>query len=290
MYTTLITVAQLQALQHSGAPLVLFDCSFELSQPGAGDAQYTQAHLPGALRADLDRDLSAHGAPDAASGGRHPLPARETWACWLGQRGVQPNTQVVCYDRQGMVYCGRLWWMVKWLGHQAVAVLDGGMQAWQQAGGSVDAGPVSTQDIPNAPAQKYPVATLGYKLIAADAVAKNLGKPQQTVLDARGAARFRGETEPLDPVAGHIPGALNRVYSDNLTEQGCFKPPEQLRREFEHLLAGRDPAGVVHHCGSGVSAIPNLLAMELAGYDPTALYAGSWSDWCSAPRRPMAQG
>lgn len=290
MYTTLISVTQLQALQKSGAPLVVFDCSFELSQPTAGDAQYAQSHIAGALRADLDRHLSAHGAADAASGGRHPLPAREKFAAWIASMGVQPDTQVVSYDRQGMVYCGRLWWMLKWLGHDAVAVLDGGFQAWQDAADQVQAGHATAPDPRQSHTSNYPLAPTKYALVAADNVAKQLGQPQQTILDARGAPRFRGEVEPLDPVAGHIPGALNRVYSDNLTPQGCFKSPEQLRREFEALLAGRDPATVVHHCGSGVSAVPNIIAMELAGYGPTALYAGSWSDWCSDPRRPMAQG
>ncbi|OIN92479.1 MAG: sulfurtransferase [Comamonadaceae bacterium CG1_02_60_18] len=290
MYTTLISVPQLQALQKSSAPLVVFDCSFELSQPAAGDAQYAQCHIAGALRADLDRHLSAHGSADAASGGRHPLPAREKFAAWIGAMGVQPGTQVVTYDRQGMVYCGRLWWMLKWLGHDAVAVLDGGFQAWQDAAGQVQAGHATAPDPRKFHASNYPLAPTKYALVAADNVAKQLGQPQQTILDARGAPRFRGEVEPLDPVAGHIPGALNRVYSDNLTPQGCFKSPAQLRREFEALLAGRDSATVVHHCGSGVSAIPNLIAMEIAGFGPTTLYAGSWSDWCSDPRRPVAQG
>ncbi|MDD5030073.1 MAG: sulfurtransferase [Rhodoferax sp.] len=290
MYTTLISVAQLQVLQKSSAPLLVFDCSFELSQPAAGDAQYEQAHLAGALRADLDRDLSAHGATDAASGGRHPLPAREKFATWLGAMGVTPDTQVVTYDRQGMVYCGRLWWMLKWLGHNAVAVLDGGFAAWQTAGGSVESGSAAVNTSATVHVSNYPFAHDGYALAATSDVAKNLGKPGQTLLDARGAVRFRGESEPLDPVAGHIPGALNRVFSANLDAQGFFKSREQLRSEFDALLAGRDPATVVHQCGSGVSAVPNLLAMELAGYGPTALYAGSWSEWCSDPSRPMAQG
>jgi len=288
MYATLISVAQLQALQRSNAPLVVFDCSFELSQPGAGDAQYAQSHIAGALRADLDRNLSAHGAPDAASGGRHPLPSREAFARWVGSMGVQPTTQVVVYDRQGMNYCGRLWWMLKWLGHQAVAVLDGGFAAWQAAGGGVEQGSIQASAAGAAPA--YPLAASPYALVDADNVAKQLGKPQQTVLDARGAPRFRGEVEPLDPVAGHIPGALNRVFSSNLNAQGFFKSAQELRAEFDALLAGRDPTTVVHHCGSGVSAVPNILAMEVAGLGVSALYAGSWSDWCSDPSRPMAQG
>lgn len=290
MTTLLISVAQLQALQASGAPLAVFDCSFELSQPCAGDAQYAQSHIVGALRADLDRNLSAHGAADAASGGRHPLPAREKFAAWVGAMGVRPETQVVVYDRQGSVYCGRLWWMLKWLGHAPVALLDGGFAAWQAAGGQVQAGDATPRATPTVHTSNYPLSQSGYALKATDDVAKNLGKPGQTLIDARGLARFKGETEPMDPVAGHIPGALNRVFSANLDAQGFFKSPAQLRCEFDALLAGHDPAGVVHHCGSGVSAVPNIIAMELAGYGPTALYAGSWSEWCSDPCRPMAQG
>lgn len=290
MYTTLISVAQLQALQHSDQPLRVFDCSFELSQPAAGDAQYAQAHIAGAIRADLDHHLSAHGAPDAASGGRHPLPAREQFAAWIGRVGLTPGMQAVVYDRQGVNYCGRLWWMLKWLGHDAVAVLDGGFAAWQATGGAVETGADPSQNASSCSASNYPLAQEKLALVAATTVASNLGKPCQTIVDARGAPRFRGEVEPLDPVAGHIPGALNRVFSANLNAQGFFKSPAELRAEFDTLVAGRDPATVVHHCGSGVSAIPNIIAMEVAGYGPTALYAGSWSDWCSDPSRPIAQG
>lgn len=290
MFTTLISVAQLQDLQQRAAPLRVFDCSFELSQPAAGNAQYTKTHIAGALRADLDRDLSALGAPDAASGGRHPLPSRENFAAWLGSMGITPATQVVTYDRQDMVYCGRLWWMLKWLGHDAVAVLDGGFEAWQEAEGRVESGSAAVKASARVHGLNYPLASSGYALAVTSDVAKHLGKMSQTVLDARGAARFRGEEEPIDPVAGHIPGALNRAFSANLDEQGFFKSAAQLRSEFDTLLAGRNPTTVVHHCGSGVSAVPNLIAMEIAGYGPTALYAGSWSDWCSDPSRPVAQG
>ena len=285
MYTTLISIAQLQTLLASGQPPLVFDCSFELMQPTAGDAQYLDSHIPGALRADLDRHLSAKGAPDAASGGRHPLPSRATFATWLGSMGLTPEQQVVVYDRQGVNYAGRLWWMLKWLGHEAVAVLDGGLPAWTAAGGPVEVGPSATPHASN-----YPLAPEKAGLVAADSIVKQLGKPSQTVIDARGAPRFRGEVEPLDPVAGHIPGALNRPFPNNLDAKGFFKPAAELRTEFEALLAGRDPATVVHHCGSGVSAVPNIIAMEVAGLGRAALYAGSWSDWCSDPSRPMAQG
>jgi len=285
MYATLISAPQLHTLMASRQPLLVFDCSFELMQPTAGDAQYQSGHIPGALRADLDRHMSATGAPDAASGGRHPLPGREAFAAWLGHVGVRPDMQVVVYDRQGANYCGRLWWMLKWVGHEAVAVLDGGLQAWQAAGGETEAG-----TSPTLQAQNYPLALANAGLVDTKTVATNLAHANQTILDARGAARFRGEVEPLDPVAGHIPGALNRPFTDNFAANGCFKPAAQLRAEFEALLAGRDPASVVHHCGSGVSAVPNIIAMEVAGLGRTALYAGSWSDWCSDPNRPCAQG
>lgn len=284
MYSQLISVPELHTLMVSGQPLMVFDCSFELMQPASGDAQFLEQHLAGAVRADLDRHLSAKGAPDAASGGRHPLPSRESFATWLGSVGLEPDVQVVVYDRQGANYCGRLWWMLKWAGHEAAAVLDGGLQAWLAAGGAVEAGPG-----PKPRGGSYPLAAPKTALVDADSVVSRLGQPGQTIVDARAAPRFRGEVEPLDPVAGHIPGALNRPFSDNLDANGFFKNADVLRAEFDALLAGRDPATVVHHCGSGVSAVPNLIAMEVAGFGRTALYAGSWSDWCSDASRPVAQ-
>jgi len=286
LHGTLISVEQLQSLQSSGQAVMLFDCSFELTQPEAGDLQYQQQHIAGAVRADLDRHLSAaKGASDAASGGRHPLPSRDAFARWLGSLGFDHTMQAVAYDRQGGVYCGRLWWMLKWLGHEAVAVLDGGLQAWQAHGGALASGSAAARP----PSQFQPSDAL-VRLATTQQVQQQLGRSAQTLVDARGAPRFRGEVEPLDPVAGHIPGALNRPYGDNLDANGHYKPAATLRQEFEALLAGRDPAGVVHHCGSGVSAVPNLIAMELAGLGRTALYAGSWSEWCSDSSRPMAQG
>ena len=285
MYSTLISAAQLQTLMASQQPLMVFDCSFELMQPAAGDAQYQQSHIAGAVRADLDRHLSAKDAADAASGGRHPLPSLEAFAAWLGSAGFSPDMQAVVYDRQGANYCGRLWWMLKWAGHEASAVLDGGLQAWLAAGGAVESGAGPTLQ-----PGTYPLSTPRAALVTTETVLQHLARPGQTLVDARGAPRFRGEVEPLDPVAGHIPGALNRPFADNLGPDGCFKPATQLRAEFDALLAGKDPASVVHHCGSGVSAVPNLIAMEVAGLGRAALYAGSWSDWCSDPSRPVAQG
>ena len=285
-YSTLISAAQLQALMASGQPLAVVDCSFDLAQPALGHQQYREAHIPGALYASLDTDLSAHGG-SSASGGRHPLPIREVFAQWLTHVGVTPTTQVVVMDRNGANYCGRLWWMLKWAGHETVAVLDGGLQAWVAAGGAVTQG----DEAPPTPATtEFKFKASRYALVAPETVADHLGRTSQTVLDARGAPRFRGEVEPLDPVAGHIPGALNRPFTQNLGTDGLFKTTGQLRDEFHSLLGGRDPATVIHQCGSGVSAVSNLLAMEVAGLGVTALYAGSWSDWCNHTDYPVAQG
>jgi len=285
MYTTLITAEQLLTLQQSSKPLMVFDCSFELMQPTEGEQQYLRAHIAGAQRTDLDRHLSAKHPADAVNGGRHPLPTREAFAAWLASLGFTADMQAVVYDRQGANYCGRLWWMLKWVGHEAVAVLDGGLQAWEAANGAIETGTA----LPRA-ASAFRASTPKAQLATTDTVLQQLGRPTQTLVDARGTPRFRGEVEPLDPVAGHIPGALNRPFNLNLGPDGKFKPAEELRAEFTALLAGRDPASVVHHCGSGVSAVPNLLAMEVAGLGRGALYAGSWSEWCSDPARPMAQG
>jgi thiosulfate/3-mercaptopyruvate sulfurtransferase len=314
-HTTLVSVAELQALQ-SLAPsattttLQVWDCSFDLLNPLLGPEQFAQGHIPGARHAHLERDLSAHRSTGVAtaSGGRHPLPTREAFAEWVRQQGVTPDTQVVVYDRNGMNYCGRLWWMLKWVGHEAVAVLDGGWQAWLAAGGTTEtnnrpsSSPTTAVDA-TAPLPALTPSTLepsgcaislpnpGCRAVDTASLAQALGSGRYTLIDARAAARFRGETEPIDPVAGHIPGALNRPFAHNLGPDGCFKPADQLRAEFLSLLNGRDPASVVHHCGSGVSAVPNLLAMEVAGLGRQTLYPGSWSEWCTTqPPLPVATG
>lgn len=285
MFTTLISARELQQLMSSGAPLRVFDCSFELMKPDAGTAQFADEHITGSVYVHLDHHLSDKTGADRASGGRHPLPSRETFAKRMAALGLSDGVQVVVLDRQGANYCGRLWWMLKWCGHEAVAVLDGGLAAWKAAGGAVDSGP-APQPEPGHFTLKPAAATTA----STSTISQSLGRPAQTLIDARATARFRGEVEPLDPVAGHIPGALNRPFADNIGPDGHFKPAAQLRAEFEHLLAGRDPASVVHHCGSGVSAIPNLLAMEIAGLGRTALYPGSWSEWCNTPDAPCAVG
>jgi len=286
-YDLLISDGQLKQLLEGKIPVRIFDCTFDLADAALGHQQYLQAHIPGAVYAHLDTALSdKHG--DGVSGGRHPLPTREKFAAWLSGVGLANDMQAVVYDRNGANYCGRLWWMLKWAGHANVAVLDGGLQAWKAADGTLASG-----DEPAHFQTNFVLAPEISKLVATKTVADNLGRPIQTLIDARGAPRFRGEVEPLDPIAGHIPGALNRPFSQNIGADGKFKPASLLKAEFETLLAGRDPASVVHHCGSGVSAVPNILAMQIAGLgdvSTTGLYAGSWSDWCSDSGRPMAQG
>ena len=284
MYTTLINVTQLQTLQSQANSVMVIDCTCDLMQPAVGPQQFQEQHIAGALYADLNQHLSAKDAAHAVNGGRHPLPQREVFAQWLQSLGLTNDMQVVVYDRNGMNYCGRLWWMLKWCGHEAVAVLDGGLQAWLASGGATASGVAPTR-APSEFALHAPLVTL----VDTVTVANRLNQSEQTLIDARGAPRFRGEVEPIDPVAGHIPGALNRPFNSNLNEQGFFKSPEVLRAEFTTLLNGRAPESVVHHCGSGVSAVPNVLAMEVAGLGASGLYAGSWSEWCTTPGLPVAK-
>ncbi len=281
MFTTLISAAQLQNLQASGTPLLVLDCTFDLMNPPAGHAQYAEQHIAGAQHADLDQHLATHDPALRVNGGRHPLPQRESFAAWLKIIGMNHNTQVVVYDRNGMNYCGRLWWMLKWCGHEAVAVLDGGLQAWVAVGGALASG----EEAARAPGN-FVLREPLVKLVNTATVSAHLNNGQQTLIDARGAPRYRGEVEPLDPVAGHIPGALNRPFNTNLNAEGFFKSADELRAEFATLLGDIQPETVVHHCGSGVSAVPNVLAMEVAGLGRTALYAGSWSEWCNTPGLP----
>lgn len=276
-HAVLISAVELQALQAQGRPLVLLDCGFDLAAPAAGAAAYAAGHLPGAHYVHLDRDLSS---AKTGRNGRHPLPNREALATHAGQWGVAPGVPVVAYDDQGGMYAARAWWLLRWLGHADVSVLDGGRSAWLRAGGSL------TTQQPAAPAQPpYPSAAAGMATLSADALQQQLGRV--TLLDARAPERWRGDVEPLDPVAGHIPGSSCRFFKLNLAEDGRFKTPSQLREEFLALGA---QGTVVHQCGSGVTACHNLLAMAHAGLPPGALYPGSWSEWCSDPARPVARG
>jgi thiosulfate/3-mercaptopyruvate sulfurtransferase len=278
----LISAADLLVLPREGVRI--FDCRFDLMRPAAGREAYLQGHLPGALHADLDQHLSAPAA-QAVCGGRHPLPQPAVWARTLGALGVMPGQHIVAYDAHGGMFAARLWWMLRWAGHARVQVLDGGLSAWQGAGGALQVGEPDVL----VPGADYPLAaTPGEALIDADTLARRLGRA--VLIDARAAERYRGEVEPLDPVAGHIPGALNRPFAANLGREGRFLAPEALRTAFAPHVALGGAENVVHQCGSGVTACHNLLAMAVAGLPGAALYAGSWSEWCSDPARPVAHG
>ena len=277
--TPLVSPEQLISALAAGATPLIVDCSFDLADVAAGERAYGQGHLPGALYAHLDRELA--GAKTGRNG-RHPLPARADWAATLARLGVTTERAVVVYDGQGGMYAARAWWMLLWAGHRAVSVLDGGLAAWKAAGGAVDSGVVA----PVAAPSPYPLAESLVPSVDADALHKALGRV--TLVDARAGERYRGEVEPLDKRAGHIPGARSRFFKDNLDAQGRFKPADQLRATFAAF--GVEPRQVVHQCGSGVTACHNLLAMEVAGLQGSSLYPGSWSEWSSDPERPVAIG
>ncbi|HYC47480.1 MAG TPA: sulfurtransferase [Burkholderiales bacterium] len=277
MFTTLIGADELAA--HLGrADWVVCDCRHDLADYESGRRAYAQGHVPGARFLHLDEDLAG---PKTGTNGRHPLPHPMTFALRLGALGIDNGKQVVAYDASGGAYAARMWWMMRWLGHTRVAVLDGGWQAWVEGGHPISAEPVLPQPTTFTPRPRPEMA------VDAGFIVGHLGEPTCTVLDARSPDRFRGENETLDPVAGHIPGALNRFFRSNLDTSGRFKPAEALRAEFADVLRERDAGAVVHQCGSGVTACHNLLAMEHAGLAGSRLYPGSWSEWVSDRVRPM---
>lgn len=282
MTHTLISAAALAERLQSGG-LRVFDVRHDLADHAAGRLAFEQGHIPGARYLDHETELSA---PRTGTNGRHPLPSRDDLAALMRAHGVQPDTLVVAYDASAGMFAAHLWWMLRWLGHERVAVLDGGWQSWVAAGLPISTEPAA----PGTPAAAAPLPAPLVETVDAQAVLANLAQPAFTVLDARAANRYRGEVEPMDPVAGHIPGALNRPNGENLQADGRFKQPEQLRAEFAKLLGDRDPRAVVHQCGSGITACHNLLAMEIAGLSGSRLYPGSWSEWCSDPARPVARG
>jgi thiosulfate/3-mercaptopyruvate sulfurtransferase len=279
MFSTLISAAELAG--HLDDPAwIIFDCRHDLADPGAEAHAYAAGHIPGARHLHLDHDLAGR---TVGGNGRHPLPLRDAFVAMLRVAGVSNESQVVAYDAQGGIFASRLWWMLRWVGHEAVAVLDGGMNRWRR-----DRLPLS-QAVP-APLPGNLEDRAGATSVDAAFVEARLGSLGWRLIDARNPERFRGENETLDPVGGHIPGSINRFFKDNLDNTGCFKSPAQLRADFLLVLgdtAGRD---AVHTCGSGVTACHNLLAMEIAGLSGSRLYPGSWSEWCADPGRPVARG
>jgi thiosulfate/3-mercaptopyruvate sulfurtransferase len=282
MYTTLISAQDLAA--HIDDPdWVVVDCRHDLMNLAAGREGYAIGHLPGAVFGDIETQLSgAKRGPDGVFRGRHPLPEKEALAETLRSWGVNDRSQVVAYDAHGGMYAARLWWLLRWLGHEAVAVLDGGMAAWQSLGK-----PLGT-DVPARAPGKVKVRAPFVPTVTVAEVLDNVDKGERIVIDARASDRFRGENETIDPVGGHIPGAKNRFFKDNLQPDGRFKDAATLRSEFAPLVD--DPQRAIMQCGSGVTACHNLLALAVAGMPGAALYPGSWSEWVSDPSRPVATG
>ena len=280
---TLVSAADLRTQMASSNPPVVLDCSFDLTNPEAGRVAYSSGHLPGAQYVHLEADLS--GPKHDGTGrflGRHPLPARGDFARTLGRLGIGPSTPVIAYDAQGAPYAARAWWLLRWMGHEDVAVLDGGLAAWREAGGDLENGTPADASAD----EPYPLRAPACPTIDSEALRAHLGRAR--LIDARAPERFRGDIEPLDRAAGHIPGAMNRFFKDNLAADGRFKPKAVLRSEWSPWIAGETL--VVAYCGSGVTACHNLLAMAHAGFDPGVLYPGSWSEWSDDPARPQARG
>jgi thiosulfate/3-mercaptopyruvate sulfurtransferase len=281
-FSTLIEATSLRDLV--GKPgVAVIDCRFDLANPDAGRSAYLAGHIPGAHYADLNRDLSA---PITASSGRHPLPSPQDLVATLQRLEIGPDSQVIAYDDSAGAFAARAWWLLRWMGHRAVAVLDGGIKAWLAAGGSLETGP---GQVAAAAARFAPRVEEGAVLDAADVEAR-LADPEFMLIDARAGERFAGTVEPIDAIAGHVAGAVNQPYSANLGSDGRFLPPAQLRRLWQQRLAGRQPHHVAAMCGSGVTACHNLLSLEIAGLSGAKLYAGSWSEWIRDPKRPIARG
>ncbi len=279
-YTTLVETQELA--EHLSDPQwVIVDCRFDLQNTGLGFEQYQQGHIPGAVYAHMDHDLSG---PKTPATGRHPLPDPETFIRTLSTWGIDSTKQVVVYDAAGGSYAVRLWWMLRFFGHDAAALLNGGLPLWEREGRPLASG-VETNPPAVFTGQMHPEM-----LVTTEEVEQIRLDPTYLLVDARSAERFRGEVEPIDPVAGHIPGAVNRFHGKNLGAHGMLKPAAQIRQEFQALLGKTDPHHVVVYCGSGVTSIHHLLAMELAGLSGARLYLGSWSEWIRDPERPVTRG
>jgi thiosulfate/3-mercaptopyruvate sulfurtransferase len=281
-YTTLISATDLKT-QIAHPDSVILDCRSELTDPRAGAAAFAAGHIPGAQHADADVHLSDKSpGPQGEFRGRHPLPSKESFIEQLRDWGIHTDTQVIVYDAHGGMFASRVWWMLRWVGHAKVALLDGGLAAWLAAGGEL------VTDVHTLSRGSIALQASMTTVVSADDVVTNLSTKKHTVLDARAADRFRGENETIDPVAGRIPGAKNRWFKDNLRDDGYFKTAEQLRAEFLPLIT--HPSATILQCGSGISACHNAFAMEIAGLSGAALYPGSWSEWSADASRPVATG
>ena len=279
-FRTLIGADDLQGLL--GRPEVaVIDCRFDLLHPEAGRQAYLQGHIPGARHADLNRDLSA---PVGPATGRHPLPDPQTFAARLGELGIGNQSQVVAYDEANSSFAARLWWMLRWLGHEAVAVLDGGLKAWTARGGELQTG-----EAPPAPARRFIPRIDPDASLSTAQVQSALREGGILLVDARAAERFAGRVEPIDAVAGHVPGAVSHPFSLNLDADGRFLPAAELERRWQQRLAGKSPESLVAMCGSGVTACHHLLSLEAAGLPGGRLYGGSFSEWIRDPHRPVAK-
>ena len=279
-FATLITPESLRG--HVGRPgWAILDCRFDLLRPAWGPAVYLEGHIPGAIYAHLEKDLSA---PQSGTNGRHPLPPDLTLAAVFSRWGIDRQTQVVAYDDNGGAYAARAWWCLRYLGHDAAAVLDGGLPAWTDAGLPLRGGEETRP-----PADFLTAPRPGLRIEAAE-VAEKVGTSRLRLIDARAPERYRGDEEPIDPVAGHIPGAVNRPWQSNLDARGRFRPAAELRQAYLALLGDQPPENAAVYCGSGVTACHDLLALTHAGLDGARLYPGSWSEWCSNAARPVATG
>jgi thiosulfate/3-mercaptopyruvate sulfurtransferase len=277
-FTTLVSVAELAA--HLDDPSwVVVDCRHNLADADAGERAYREAHIAGARFLHMDRDLSG---AKTGTNGRHPLPQVAGIVATLGRAGIDDSKQVVAYDQNNGMWASRLWWITQWLGHPAAAVLDGGLDRWIAEGHPVSVEAPRVQPATFIARQAMPTAS-------ANEIVSHLDDRALVVLDARAPERYRGDVEPIDPVAGHIPGAINRPFNANVDAQGIFKPARQLRAEFQTLLGDASPTAVVHQCGSGMTACHNVLAMSVAGLPGSRLYPGSWSEWIADPARPVAR-
>jgi thiosulfate/3-mercaptopyruvate sulfurtransferase len=285
IFSTLIDASALRDL--AGKPAVtVIDCRFDLINPEGGRRAYLKGHIPRARYADLNRDLSA---PVSAGSGRHPLPLPKNFAATVDGLGIGRATQVIAYDDAGGSFAARAWWLLRWLGHESVAVLDGGIQAWTAAGGMLESG--EEKPLPGeTPGGRISPRAGSAAVIDTAGIAAFLTDPKHLLVDARAAERFAGSVEPIDAVAGHIAGAVNHPFSANLAPDGRFLPAAELKRLWDTRLAGREVAHVAAMCGSGVTACHNLLSLEVAGLRGAKLYAGSWSEWIRDPTRPVARG